>query len=123
MAVIVTNKKGGKVVVRGNANTTLALADLKKDAGETVVAATLTQIWVSSEGVNGGLVYHRANTTDANNIVYRAVSGDNSYIDFAGNGVKPDEDLKDDNIIFVVPNGTTQFIAEFHKTSTFTSEY
>jgi hypothetical protein len=49
MAVIVTNKKGGKVVVRGTANTTLTLDDLKKDVSETVNTATLTQIWVSSE--------------------------------------------------------------------------
>lgn len=123
MAVIVTNKKGGRVVVRGNANTTLALSDLKKDNSETVTSATLTQIWVSSEGAGGGLVYHRANTSDANNIIYRAVTGDNSYTDFSGNGVKPDEDLKTQNIIFVLPNATTQFIAEFHKTSTFVSEY
>lgn len=123
MAVIVTNKKGGKVVVRGTANTTLALDDLKKDASETVTTATLTQIWVSSEGASGGVVYYRANTTDANNLIYRTVSGDSSYTDFAGNGVKPDEDKKDQQIIFVVPNGTTQFIAEFHKNSAFTSEY
>lgn len=123
MAVIVTNKKGGKVVVRGTANTTLALSDLKKDNGETVTTATLTQIWVSSEGASGGLTYYRANTTDANNLIYRAVSGDTSYTDFAGNGIKPDEDLKNQQIIFVVPNGTTHFIAEFHKNSAFTSEY
>jgi hypothetical protein len=120
---IVTNKKGGKVVFRGSSNTTLALADLKKDVGETVTAATLTQLWVSSEGASGGLTYHRANTSDANNVCFRAVSGDSSYYDLAGNGVKVDEDLKTSNIIFVVPNGTTNFVAEFHKTSTFTSEY
>ena len=120
---IVTNKKGGKVVFRGVANTTLQLADLRKDAGETVVSATLTQLWVSSEGATGGLTYHRINTSDANNICFRTVSADSSYYDFAGNGVKVDEDLKTGNIIFVVPNATTHFIAEFHKTSTFTSEY
>ena len=123
MAVIVTNKKGGKVVVRGTANTTLALDDLKKDAGETVTTATMTQIWVSSEGASGGVSYYRANTTDANNLIFRAVSADTSYTDFAGNGVKPDEDKKTEQIIFVVPNGTTLFIAEFHKNSAFTSEY
>ena len=78
---------------------------------------------ISSEGASGGVVYYRANTTDANNLIYRTVSGDSSYTDFAGNGVKPDEDKKDQQIIFVVPNGTTQFIAEFHKNSAFTSEY
>jgi hypothetical protein len=123
MAVIVTNKKGGKVVVRGTANTTLALSDLRKDVGETVTSATLTQIWVASEGASGGLVYYRANTTDANNICYRSVSGDSSYLDLAGNGLKFDEDKKTTQIIFVVPNGTTTFVAEFHKNSTFTSEY
>ena len=123
MAVIVTNKKGGKVVVRGTANTTLALDDLKKDAGETVTTATMTQMWVSSEGASGGVSYYRANTTDANNLIYRTATGESLYTDFAGNGVKPDEDKKTQQIIFVVPNGTTLFIAEFHKNSAFTSEY
>lgn len=123
MAVIVTNKKGGKVVVRGTANTTLSLSDLKKDVSETVGSATLTQIWVSSEGASGGLTYYRANTTDSNNLIYRAVSADSSFTDFAGNGVKPDEDKKTEQIIFVVPNDTTHFIAEFHKNSVFVSEY
>jgi len=119
---IVTNKKGGKVVFRAAANTTLSLADLRKDEGETVLSATLTQIWVSSEGTSGGCVYYRG-AVDANNLCFRAVSGENDYSDFAGNGVKVDDDLKDQNIIFVVPNSTTIVVAEFHKNSTFTSEY
>lgn len=123
MAIVVNNKKGGRVVVRGTANTTLALSDLAKDAGETVTAATMTQMWVSSEGTNGGMLYYRGATNDANNLIYRTVSGDDSFIDFAGNGVKPDENLKTQNITLVVPNGTTTFIVEFHKTSTFVSEY
>lgn len=123
MAVIVTNKKGGKVVVRGTANTTLALSDLKKDIGETVATATLTQLYVSSEGASGGVTYYRANTTDANNLIYRTATGETLYTDFAGNGIKPDEDKKAEQIIFVVPNATTIFIAEFHKNSAFTSEY
>ncbi len=120
---IVTNKKGGKVVFRGTSNTTLALTDLKKDVGETVVSATLTQLWVSSDGTNGGVQYYRANTTNANNLCFRMVSGETSWADFSGNGIKVDEDLKDQQIIFVVPNDTTHFVAEFHKSSTFVSEY
>lgn len=123
MAVTITNKKGGKVVVRGSANTTIALTDLAKDGGEVVTSATITQIWAASEGATGGMVYWRKNTTDANNAIVRIASQDNAYFDFAGNGIKPDEDLKDQSIIFVVPGANTNFIAEFHKTSTFVSEY
>lgn len=123
MAVTVTNKKGGRVVVRGSANATITLSSLAKDGGETVVAATLTQIWAASEGATGGMVLWRANTTDSNNQILRIASQDNAYFDFSGNGVKPDEDKKATDIIFVVPGANTNFIAEFHKTSTFTSEY
>jgi hypothetical protein len=118
---IVTNKKGGKVVVRGTSNTTVTLDSLKKDNGETVDAATLTQLWVSC-GAAGGVQYYRANTTDANNLCFR-VGPEANWADFAGNGVKIDEDLKDQQIIFVVPDGASVFVAEFHKSSTYVSEY
>lgn len=122
MAVIVTNKKGGKVVVRGSANATITLDSLKKDVGETVTSATLTQVWCASEGATGGVVIWRANTTDSNNAVVRIASQDNAYFDFAGNGIKPDEDLKTQQII-IVAGANTNYIVEFHKNSAFTSEY
>lgn len=123
MAVIITNKKGGKVVLRGSANATITLDSLKKDAGETVGSATVTQIWCASEGATGGMVLWRANTTDSNNAIVRIASQDNAYFDFAGNGIKPDEDKKTTDIIIVVPGANTNYIVEFHKSSTFTSEY
>lgn len=119
---IVTNKKGGKVVFRGTSNTTLSLADLKKDNGETVTAATLTQLWVSSAMTGPGVQYFRANTTNSNNLCFQ-IGEEGNWADFAGNGVKVDEDLKDQQIIFVVPDDNTLFVAEFHKSSTYVSEY
>jgi hypothetical protein len=116
MAVIVTNKKGGRVVVRGNSNTTLQLSDFAKDIGETVTAVTLTQIWGSTD--QAVLTYHRANTTDVNNLILIISPGDTEHLDFAGNGVKPDEDLKTANVIITITDSNTTFIAEFHKTST-----
>jgi len=119
---IVTNKKGGKVVFRGTSNTTLSLTDLRKDVGETVSAATLTQLWVSSAITGTGVKYFRANTSDANNLCFQ-IGAEANWADFAGNGVKVDEDLKGEQIIFVVPDDNTVFVAEFHKSSTFVSEY
>jgi hypothetical protein len=116
MAVVVTNKKGGRVVVRGNANTVLQLSDFAKDESETVTAVTLTQIWGSTD--QAALKYYRANTTDVNNLILTISPGDTEYLDFAGNGVKPDEDLKTANVIITITDSNTTFIAEFHKNST-----
>lgn len=116
MAVVVTNKKGGRVVVRGNANTTLQLSDFAKDESETVTAVTLTQIWGSTD--QAAMKYFRANTSDANNLIITIAPTASEHFDFAGNGVKPDEDLKTANVIFLVTEGNSSFVAEFHKTST-----
>lgn len=116
MAVVITNKKGGRVVVRGSANTTLELDDFAKDESETVTAVTLTQIWGSTNAA--AMKYFRANTSDANNLILTIAPGATEHLDFAGNGAKPDEDLKTANVIFVVAESDASFVAEFHKTST-----
>jgi len=115
MAVIVTNQPGNRIVIRGSANASYQMSDLATSS-ETVVSATLAQVYCSSEG-GGSVVIYRANTTDANNAIVRVASQDNGYFDFAGNGVVPDADKKSANVIIQVSGANTNYIVVLHKQS------
>ena len=115
MAVIVTNQPGNRIVIRGSANATYQMSDLATSS-ETVVSATLAQVYCSSEG-GGSVVIYRANTTDANNAIVRVASQDNGYFDFAGNGVVPDADKKTSSVIIQVSGANTNYVIVLHKQS------
>ena len=115
MPVIVTNQPGNRIVIRGSSNGTYQMSDLAT-ASETVVSATLAQVYCSSEG-GGSVIIYRANTTDANNAIVRMASQDNGYFDFAGNGVVPDADKKSANVIIQVSGANTNYVIVLHKQS------
>lgn len=116
---IITNKPGTKTVLRIYGNTNFSVNTLSVGATEIVGAASLTQVFHSSNG-GTSTVYWRANTSVANNACWRMISGESGYTDFAGVGVGADVDLRTANIIFVVPDASTTIIAEFHKESNLT---
>lgn len=120
---IVTNKLGTKAVLRIIGNTNISVNTLSVGEGETVGAATLTNIYVTSNDATSS-AYYRANTANAQNRILTLLPNDHGFMDFAGNGISPDADNKTANIIFEVAGANnTVIIAEFHKQSTYTSEY
>lgn len=119
---IITNKIGTRAVLKVYANTNISVNALAM-TGETVAAATLTQIFFQSNNAAAS-GYWRANTSVANNNVLKLLPNDHAFMDFAGVGISPDNDLKTANIVFTIPGtGDTMVIAEFHKLSNANTEY
>lgn len=119
---IVTNKIGTKATLRIIGNTNFSVNTLSVGSQEVVGAATLTSIYVTSNDATSSS-YYRANTSNAQNRILTLVPG-NDYFDFAGNGISPDNDNKTANIIFNIAGANnTVIIAEFHKQSSYQSEY
>jgi hypothetical protein len=121
---IVTNKIGTKAVLRVYGNTNISVNALSVGSQEIVGAATLTQIYVTSNNA-AAAGYWRANTTVGNNAILKLLSADHGYLDFSGVGVGADFDLRTANIIFTVPGDHTDtvIVAEFHKLSSANTEY
>lgn len=120
---IVTNKIGTRAVLRINANVNISVNTLSIGAGEIVGAATLTSIYYTSNDATSS-AYYRGNTALPDTAILRLVPTHNAYLDFAGNGISPDQDLRTANIIFVVSGANnTSIIAEFHKTSNANTNY
>lgn len=121
---IITNKIGTRATMRVYANTNISVNALSVGAGEIVGAATLTQIFFSSNN-GAAAAYWRANTSVANNSIMKLVPGGIEYVDYAGVGISPDYDLRTANIVFVVPGSSsdTSIVAEFHKISSANTEY
>lgn len=118
---IITNKIGSRVVLKVTGNTNISVNALSIGAAEVVTGATLTQLFfTSSDTANSS--FWRANTSVANNNILR-LTAPGDYFDFTGVGISPDVDLKSANVVFVVPGTETTIVAEFHKDSTFDSEY
>lgn len=120
---IVTNKIGTKATLRIIGNTNFSVNTLSVGSQEVVGAATLTSIYVTSNDATSSS-YYRANTSNAQNRILTLLPNDHGFFDFAGNGISPDNDNKTANIIFNITGANnTVIIAEFHKQSSYQSEY
>jgi len=120
---IVTNKIGTRAVLRINANVNISVNTLSVGASEIVGAATLTSIYYASNDATTA-AYYRGNTASVDSAILRLVPTHNTYLDFAGNGISPDQDLRTANIIFVVSGANnSSIIAEFHKISNANTNY
>lgn len=115
---IVTNKPGGRVLMKVWGNTNINVATFQSNNSETISKLHLSMVLGGSEGSSNTL-YYRANTSDANNLCLRIVSQDNVNYDLSGNGLMPDADLQTSNVIFVVSGTATFFLAEFKKESNY----
>jgi len=120
---IVTNKIGTRTVLRINANVNISVNTLSIGAGESVGAATLTSIYYTSNDATAS-AYYRSNTSSIDNAILRLAPTHNTFLDFAGYGISPDQDLRTANIIFVVSGANnSSIIAEFHKISNANTNY
>lgn len=120
---IVTNKIGTRAVLRIWGNTNISVNTLSVGSTEVVGAATLTQIFYTSNDATASS-YYRSNTASANQAILRLLPNDHGYLDLSGVGIAPDFDLRTGNIIFNVAGANnTVIIAEFHKLSSANTEY
>lgn len=113
---ILTNQKGGKLVVLFTSNTELQVASANVDATETVSGLAINQIWYGIDGASG--TYWKV-SRGSNTI---AICETSQYMDFAGNGAS----LQIDPAANVVVNCTSAnctLIIDFQKTSSYTSQY
>jgi hypothetical protein len=114
MALVYTQNKGGKALVRNTANQTYVVAGTSPtsniaSAGETVVGAGISQIWWTGEWT----VKRGANTI--------LVLKDSGNWDLNGSGITLNE-FPDATLVLEAAN-TGTIIVELSKNSSFVSEY
>ena len=113
---ILSNQKGGKIVVLFTSNTTLTVASANTDATETVNGLAINQIWYGTDGAAG--TYWKV-SRGSNTI---SICEQSQYMDFAGNGAAIQLDQAADVVVNCTSANCT-LIIDFQKQSTFTSSY
>jgi hypothetical protein len=110
---VLSNQKGGKIVVLFTANTVMTAASANVDATETVTGLHINQMWYGSD--NGFTKISRGSNT----IFITSATG---YLDFAGSGAA----IQIDPTANAVVNSTSAnatVIIDFQKVSSYTSQY
>ena len=110
---VLSNQKGGKMVVLFTANTTMTVASANVDATETVTGLHVNQIWYGSDSG-----YSRV-SRGANTIL---IAGSTGYMDFAGGGAAIQLDIAA-NVVVNSTSANSTLIIDFQKVSTYTSQY
>jgi hypothetical protein len=110
---ILSNQKGGKLVLLFTSNTTLEVASANVDATETVSGLHINQMWT---GLDGG--YWKI-ARGANTIL---IHNGSDYTDFAGSGAAIQLDASA-NVVVNCTSSNSTLIVDFQKVSSFTSEY
>jgi hypothetical protein len=110
---ILSNQKGGKLVVLFTSNTEMTVASANVDATETVTGLHINQVWY---GLDGGYwkISRGANTIQ--------IAETSLYNDFAGCGAAIQLD-QSANVVVNCTSANCTLIVDFQKVSTYTSQY
>ncbi len=110
---ILSNQKGGKLVLLFTSNTTFEVSSANVDASETVSGLHINQMWT---GLDSGFW----KLARGSNTIFIYDSSD--YVDFAGNGCALQLDAAA-NVVVNCTSANSTMIVDFQKVSSFTSEY
>lgn len=111
---VLSNQKGGKIVVLFTSNTEMTVASANLDATETVSGLHINQVWYGLDSTGYWKISRGANVVQT--------ADTSTYMDFAGAGAA----LQIDPAANVVVNCTAancSLIVDFQKVSTYTSQY
>lgn len=110
---ILSNQKGGKLVVLFTSNTEMTVASANVDATETVTGLHINQVWY---GLDGGYwkISRGSNTIQ--------IAETSLYNDFAGCGAAIQLD-QSANVVVNCTSANCTLIVDFQKVSTYTSQY
>jgi hypothetical protein len=110
---VLSNQKGGKIVVLFTSNTEMTVASANVDATETVTGLHINQVWY---GLDNGYwkISRGANTLQ--------IAETSVYNDFAGCGAALQIDQAA-NVVVNCTSANSTLIIDFQKVSTFTSQY
>jgi hypothetical protein len=110
---VLSNQKGGKLVMLFTSNAELSVASANVDASETVTGLHINQIWT---GIDSGFwkVSRGANTVIIHN--------GSDYTDYAGNGAALQVDPAA-NVVVECTSANCTLIVDFQKVSSYTSVY
>lgn len=110
---VMSNQKGGKIVVLFTSNTEMSVASANVDATETVTGLHINQVWY---GLDNGYwkISRGANTIQ--------IAETSVYNDFAGAGAAIQLDPAA-NVVVSCTSANSTLIIDFQKVSTYTSQY
>lgn len=111
---ILSNQKGGKLVVLFTSNTEISPASANVDATETVTGLHINQMWFGTDGTGYWKVSRGANVVQ--------VAETSLFNDFAGCGAAIQLD-QSANVVVNCTSSNCTLIIDFQKVSTFTSQY
>ena len=111
---VLSNQKGGKLVMLFTSNTTMTVASANVDATETVSGLHINQIWFGTDGAGWWKVSRGANVVQ--------IAETSVYADFAGCGAAIQIDPAADVTVNCTSANST-LIIDFQKVSSYTSQY
>lgn len=111
---VLSNQKGGKLVMLFTSNTEVSVASANVDATETVTGLHINQIWTGTDGAGYWKIARGSNTI--------IVHDGSDYVDYAGNGAALQIDPTA-NVIVNCTSSNCTLIVDFQKVSSYTSEY
>jgi len=111
---VLSNQKGGKIVVLFTSNTEMTVASANVDATETVTGLHINQAWYGIDDVGYWKVSRGSNTIQ--------IAGTSTYADYAGCGAAIQIDPAA-NVVVNCTSANSTLIIDFQKVSTYTSQY
>jgi hypothetical protein len=111
---VLSNQKGGKIVVLFTANTVMTVASANVDATETVTGLHINQAWYGLDDGGYWKISRGSNTIQ--------IAGTSTFLDYAGCGAAIQIDPAA-NVVVNCTSANSTLIIDFQKVSTYTSQY